>query len=324
MRLYNEEYGTKEFKQTLKDFEDALKEGRPLPTDTELLTDIATYYHLCGQYELGDKAIDYVLELDPNGVEGNAFKARRALEEERVEDAISYLDQIEDKDDPDYHFLEAEILICQGKLYDADQYLKDYGETLDDEEDYQEYILDCAALYSDYDMNDKSMEWLSHYEGKSTLRFLEVKAFTLSKLGMHKEAIEIFQQLVDKKPYALEFWVRLASSYLAIGDHDKAISSSEYALAIDPKNAKMLLCKATALSLKDNFREAVTYFKRANDEEPGNIMCMLSIAYCYNQLGEIDEAMKYFQQSMEDKDHFMPDAFADDFGDFNDDLQDDE
>ncbi len=323
MRYNNEDYNSKEFKQTLKDFEEALKEGRHPSFDKELLTDIAAYYHICGKDELADEAIDYVLELDPNGVEGNAYKARRALEEEHIEEAIEYMNKIDDKDDLDYFFLEAEVMICQGKLYDADKYLKDYGETLDEEE-HQEYIMDCASIYADYGMDDKCMEWLSHYQGKTTLRYLEIKAFTLCRLNQYKEAVDILQQLVEKRPYALEYWVRLASSYLVLKDYDKAITNSEYALAIDPKNANMLLCKATALSLKGNYKDALTYFKRSNDIEPGNMMCMMSIAYCYNEIGKPGEAMKYFQQSMENNDQILSDFFVDDFDQAGDESQDDE
>ena len=145
--------------------------------DADDLVDIADYYNQNGEKDKALDVIDYSLQLYPNATLPNVFMAREALMRNDFKEAREYAEQISDKDDPDYHYLVAEIMIAEGHINEADRYLRDYEKTVDADE-YQDFIKDCANLYIDYGINDKAYEWMMRSKGDNRADFKELMSRT--------------------------------------------------------------------------------------------------------------------------------------------------
>lgn len=80
-------------------------------------------------------------------------------------------------------------------------------------------------------------------------------ARTLFGLGKYKDSERLFNELLDKDPYSANYWNALAGVQYMKEDYSGALTSSEYAIAIDPNDANGLLSKANTLYAMGNHDE---------------------------------------------------------------------
>jgi tetratricopeptide (TPR) repeat protein len=116
-------------------------------------------------------------------------------------------------------------------------------------------------------------------------------ARTLLGLGKFKESQILLNKLLDKDPYCKEYWNALATSQLMSEEYHDAITSSEYALAIDPKDTEALANKANGLANLSNFEEALKYYQRYIEIEPDNAYILFQSGACLVNLGRNEEAL---------------------------------
>ena len=119
-------FHTKQFKDNLQNYEDALSAGHPLYLEPDDYTDIAEYYQLHGRFNDALEAVDTALSMFPGATQPVAFRARVAiLIDHDAEEAMHYANMIADKEDLDYYYTVAEIMIADGRADDAEKYLQD-------------------------------------------------------------------------------------------------------------------------------------------------------------------------------------------------------
>jgi len=290
MQINEEYFNSEEFKELLNNYETSMKTGNQIFMDVDDLVDIADYYNQEGKADEAMEVIDYALQMYPNATLPNVFMARDALTNQDFDKAHEYLDRIEEHDDPDYHYLKAEIMIAEGHIEEADRYLRDYGLTVDADE-HEDFVKDCANLYVDYGVNDKAYEWMMRSRGDNSNDFKELMARTLFGLGKFKDSERIFNELIDSNPYSIRYWKALAGVQLMAEDYSDAISSSEYAIAIDPTDSEGLLCKANALMHLQNYEEAAKYYKRYTELEAFDELGFFHLGVCHIYMGKYEKAL---------------------------------
>ncbi len=290
-------FDSEEFRNTLDDYEESVKSGRPLFMDADDLADIADYYHFMGKDTQADETIDYALSLYPNATLPNVFKAREALTTGDIDSARQYISQIESKDDPEYHYMQAELLMAQDLVEEADTYLRQYFKTVPLDE-YEDFVMDIANIYFDYGLNDKAYEWIMRSKGDDSNDFKELMARTLFGLGKYKDSERIFNELLDKDPYSKRYWNALANTQLMNNDISGAITSSEYAIAIDPDDPEGVLNKANALFQLGNYEEAIRYYDRYGEISTPDEFSLLHKGTCLFNLHQTEEALAFLQQAL--------------------------
>ena len=298
---YNEEYfESEEFKELLDSYEASLQTGGQPFMDADDLVDLADYYSNNGESDKATAAIEHALSLYPNATLPNVFKARGALAVGDIEAARGYADTISDHDDPDYHYLTAEIMIAEGRIEEADKYLRNYSKSVDADE-WNDFIKDCANLYVDYDINDKAYEWMMRSKGDDSTDFKELMARILFGLGRYKDSERLFNELIDRNPYSLNYWNALASAQLLNEDYPNAINSAEFALAINPNDPDGLASKANGLMRLGNYEEALEYFKRLEKIVPDELV-LLNEGICLISMNRSKEAIDYLLRAAETAD----------------------
>ena len=150
MNIDEEYFKSEDFQELLENYEASINAGSSPFMDADDLVDLADYYNWQGFEDKAEQAIDYALEIYPASTLPNVFKARKALSEGDFTQAEYYRDEIENHDDPDYHYLVAEIMIARGDIQKADDYLREYAKNVDPDE-HEDFVRDCANLYIDYD-----------------------------------------------------------------------------------------------------------------------------------------------------------------------------
>ena len=297
MNIDEEYFKSEEFRDLLERYEASINAGSTPFMDADDLVDLADYYTWQDKDEMAEKAIDCALELYPASTLPNVFKARKSLSTGDYAEAEFYADAIENHDDPDYHYLVAEIKIAQGDIEEADEYLHEYSKSVDPDE-YEDCVRDCANLYIDYDQSEKAYEWMMRSKGDESDDFKELMARTLFGLGKYEDSERIFNELIDQHPYSKQYWNALASAQLMNEDYSNAITSSEYAIAIDPKDPDAVSSKASGLLRLGNYEEALKYYKMYSELAPNDEFGLLHQGVCLVNMNRNEEALPVLRMAL--------------------------
>ena len=284
-------FESEEFRTILNKYEESVESGHPIYIDADDLADIADYYQYNGYPEKAGEAIDLALEYNPDAVGPLLYKAREAIMANDFETAEDYADRIEAADQMEALYLRGEIMICSGQTEAADQYFREHMKDIMTDE-LTDYVYDVANIFSDYNKHDKAFEWMARSQGDNSDSFKELMARTLFGLGKYQDSERIFNELIDHDPYSIRYWNALASAQFMREDYSAAITSSEYAIAIDPNDPESLLSKANCLYNLGNYESALSYFKRYSEQASDDEFGFLYQGTCLINLGRYKEAVQ--------------------------------
>lgn len=289
-------FESKGFRKILEQYEESVQEGHSIYMDADDLADIADYYQYNGRPEDANRAIDLALEYNPEAVGPLLYKAREALSLHDFDTAREYAEQILAVDQQEALYLQGEILINEDKVEEADDFFREQmREVMSDEQ--MDYVYDVANIFSDYNVYDKAFEWMTRSQGDDSDDFKELMARTLFGLGKYKDSERIFNELIDHDPYSIRYWNALASAQFMNEDYHGAITSSEYAIAIDPHDAESILSKANSLYSLGNYESALTYFERYSEVMPEDEFGFLHQGTCLINLGKYSKAQQVLEQA---------------------------
>lgn len=296
---YNSEdyFLSNEFKAVLKRFKEAEADGMYAMLDADEYADVAEYYYNAGNVNYALQILDMALSVYPGSVAPLLFKARIALlDENDMQTAEMYTEQIEDKTDLDYYYMKAELLLFEKRAGEADKYLEDrYGEVDDDDRDY--FAIDAAALFLDYEDIGKAEKWLKRSEYTDSIEYKEQEARIMLGRGNYEKSQELYNELIDKNPYSTQYWNSLASSQFFNNKIEESIQSSEYSIAINPKNVSALLNKANGLYNLGNYKEALKYYLKYNELCPDDEYGEMLIGFCYLLFENYEESIRHFEKA---------------------------
>ena len=297
--LDNESYfKTDQFVQLLNQYEEAVQQGNPIYMDADDLADIADYYQYNDRYEEAERTIDLAFEYNPDAVGPLLYRAREAMSKKDYDTAREYADHIVAVDQQEGFYLQGEIMINEGRLEEADTFFMEKMKDIMLDE-LSDYVYDVATILSDYKAYDKAIMWIGRSKGDNSDEFKELMARTLFGLGKYKDSERIFNELIDHNPYSIQYWNALATAQYMNEDYHAAITSSEYAIAIDPHDAESLLHKANSLYNLGNYESAQTYFERYTEVMPDDEYGYLHQGTCLINLEKLPEALKKLQRAEE-------------------------
>lgn len=288
---------TKEFKDNLRKYEEAREAHTSVYLEPEDFTDIAEYYHLHGDLPGALEAIDAALCIFPGATEPLAFKARVSiLIYHDVNEAMRYAEMIDDKNDLEYFYIIAEIMIADNRLDDAEAYLTAREKILD-EDDTEDYCLDVATLFADYEAYDLAAEWLRKCEDTDCNDYIELKGRISMNNGKLQESLRIFNELIDRVPFNNGYWNLLASAQYLSNDLSGSLESSDYALAIDPDDADAILNKANCLMMLGNSKDAEKCYEHYQRLQPQSEIADMGIAAVNMNENQLEVALSHWKRA---------------------------
>ena len=192
-----------EFKEIISRYETARQAGETPYFDPEDLTDIAEYYYMLGNMPSAIEAADQAVRMFPGAAEPLAFRARMALHADNdTRLAKQLIDQIDDETHPEYHYVVAELMIFSKQYDQAEAFLEEQFEAIDDEEEREDFIIDVAMLYADYELYEKAAKWLHQYTDTDDPDYKELRGRIAMHRGNYEESERIFNELIDSDPYS--------------------------------------------------------------------------------------------------------------------------
>ena len=286
-------YTTKDFKRKLQQYEVACDTGSSVYLDADDLATISQYYHDRGDINKAIDTADLAVALYPGETIPLALRARiELLDFDDPDAALGFAERIEDKEDEEYAYLRAEIDINLDEVLNADKFLERFMLDNIDEEDHDYFAIDVATLFADYGYFSLAEKWLMLSTATDDEAFQEIYARIALQSGNYQESERVFDDLVNRDPFSVFYWNGLATSQYSTNKIAESLTSSEYALAIDPNNADATRNKAIALCELDNLDGGIKYFKRYLELAPDDITGHVGLAHCYIATGNIAEARK--------------------------------
>lgn len=304
-------FDSESFKKLLEQYEHSVKSGHPVYMDADDLADIADYYHYEGRLEEAADAIELALQFNPDAIGPLLYKAREALSFNHFAVARDYAERIRVIDSAEYLYLMGEILICEGNTEEADElFRKQFLELPPDEQ--MDYVYDVANLYAEYNDYNKSFEWMARSQGDDSDDFKELMARTLFGIGKYEDSSRLFNELLDHNPYSKVYWNALASAQFMSEDYGASVTSSEYAIAIDPNDAESILTKANGLYHLENYEEALSYFEKYTEKNSTDEFGYLHQGTCLINLGRFEEAISRLliaEENASEDSQYLPEIY---------------
>ncbi len=111
-------------------------------------------------------------------------------------------------------------------------------------------------------------------------------------------AISLFEELTMMEPFTLDFWLRLSTVQHNVEDFENALSSADFALAIDPQSTEGLRIKASSLfRLNRNIEYVISTFRELVTRPEAGEQDIIYLAYALCSLndekGAVTEITRY-------------------------------
>lgn len=293
MKSYFEE---PDFKEILYKYENMVKNHTKEYFEADDLIDIAEYYSFVEDVKQAEEAIDYAMKLHPKNTDVLIFKIRSLLFNGEEKKAKKLLSKIKDTENREVIFLKADILLEDGEIKKVEALFNQIAE----EDDYSiETMSDITLTYIDAGLMEEAGKWMDKfqekgYDLKNDQKYRDIWCDYHMSTGQFAKAEEIFKITLDEQPYSIKHWNALAKSYLGQTKIQEAIEAIEFSLAINTNNIEALETKVYChIANKDTDLAIETCLKAlAINDKKSNIYC--SLAQCYLERFEFDEALKYY------------------------------
>ncbi len=173
------------------------------------------------------------------------------------------------------------------------------------------YLTRVYGYLGDRAKMDEALEKFKKYgnkvTGKEGLYIKAILAGMDKKDKERKKYFEILQEIAKKYPEEKRIHFDLALYYLGNGMQDKAEAELKKAIELDPEYGYALNQLAYMYSNKNDFKQALEYFKRYASVSPGDANPFDSMGEMYFRMGKLDESIVKFKEALEVKPDFASD-----------------
>lgn len=269
-------FNSKEFKDNLSLYENSRKEGKVCILSSDELTDIADYYYMRGIMKDAVEAAEYAIKLYPDASSPLLFMARMmACSDKDPQKARGYLKKVTDADYADYFSVNAEACLLEENKDDALKWLCEGERALEDYEDRLDLFYDAAYMLVDYGFIEEARKWAEKIHEKDADDYIKLQARFLVDEGKYEQVIPVIESLIDKDPFFYEHWALLANVQLSCNRYSDALSSSEYAIAIDSQRPEAYMYQGNASLKLGNYDKAMEAFQKYTDGNGTDVGYML-------------------------------------------------
>lgn len=126
---------------------------------------------------------------------------------------------------------------------------------------------------------------------------LNEMAYCYERSGQLAKAASLYKKYLEKEPFSAMVWYNLSIVYSRMDKFEDALSSIDFAYAIDDSNPSVIYTKGDILASLQNFPEAIESYLEFLEIESDNIKGIISLADCYDNLGDLKKAENYYEEA---------------------------
>ena len=288
---YNSEdyFRSKDFKNILKQYEEAEKHGTYAMLDSDELVDVAEYYYNNGNAQRASEIIEEALSIYPGSAAPLLFKARLELiEHNNVEQAEYFTEMIEDKSDLEYFYMknEAEMWLAKSEDTESVEYKEQAARIFMERGDYEK----SKELFNNLIDNDPFST--QYWNSLASAQFFSNNI---------EESIQSSEYSIAINPQNATALLNKANGLYNLGNYTEALKYYLRYSELCPtdENGEMLI--GFCYLLLDKFEESTIHFEKAErlsaPQSPNLVDIYKDWAFALCRLNRIDESMKIMDKT---------------------------
>ncbi len=268
----------------------ARKEQKDIYFDADQVDELLNSFEEKNDFSLYPEVLALGLKLHPGNTELLIRKGKLLVMNEEYKEALSLIDQIGERANPDLDTLQLE---CYCMLGNYGKVIELTEKLINEEADYMNVIFEyITPLLNDMEMYKEALD----YVGRGLLLFpdnlilKEELCFTLETEGEFERAIAICNELIDKNPYSFEYWFALGRLYSFSAEYDKAIEAFDFALTCDDSESELKILKAYCLYMNESYEKAIEVYSEILPDGLFAERIAPLMAECYIKMKEYQKA----------------------------------
>lgn len=280
-----------EFKQTLRQYEEMIRENRKAYFESEELTLLAEYYAGRNDVFNSEKVIEYGLELHPDNLDLLVFKGRNLILSGKLKEAEWLIASLPDSSDYEVQLMKAELLLAKGESEEAQTLL----EGLFQENPETDVMLDIAQVYMDAQELHTAARWLkkAYREKPDSPDVLEMLASYYFSSGDMEKAASLYNRILDENPYNLDLWQNLIKCYIRTMNMEKAMEAMDFAMAIDDRDLTNWELKSHCMFINGQTEEGFRCLKHIEEEAADKTYIQSLILMHHFMLQDFPQVLEY-------------------------------
>ena len=121
----------------------------------------------------------------------------------------------------------------------------------------------------------------------------------LSENGQYREAVQAFQQAVQKDPRSDIAYLNLGNAHYELKAYSEASDAFRHVLKINPTNSTALFYLGLSLIQQKQFAESIPYFQQAGVLDPDfEQLSLFYIGEAQSELGSLQEASETWKRAI--------------------------
>lgn len=292
MNYDREYYNSKEFLDTLKRYEQAIKLNTTPYFSAEELADLLSYGLANNRIEIALNAFVFAKKLFPNTDECTRMEIRILLFKGKALQALPLFDNIAVFDE-EMALLKAETYVMLKETQKAQEIITGLLKNLNADDEYTYYaleiLLDCGLAKEVLTLCDRILKKLPHIKS-----IIEVKAESLVELQEIQQAVEIYNKLLDDDPYNISYWEQLGCIYYMTNKFGKALECFEYETTINPDIDYARIMQGFCYYQMSDYKRAKAIFKEQADKNDTPLHELFYYALSLYNEGDKEGALQTF------------------------------
>ncbi len=261
--------------------------------DIEEIARIIDYYLVREQTHNSLQALQLGKKLHPISSILDIRSAKISLSLGKTKEAYQIISNIIEEDE-EVELLKIELLLKMSMTNEAHQVATNLlaNETTNKDEMADDIALPFInqKLYSD------AIKWLKiglKVNPKNVSLLLDL-AFCYEQNHNNKKAFAIYEKAINTEPYNNTVWFNMGALHFKLKEFTQALECFDFAVTIDENDEFALLHKAHSFYHLKKWEEAKENYTLLLDSWLDKWQINFFIADCYENLGQLDEALEYY------------------------------
>ena len=295
--MYSEFYQENNFKGSLNDFEESLKQNESKYFEIHEFEFIIDHYIGSNDISKSKTALRNALKIHPKNHELQKRLAQINNIEGLYNEAILVINKsfqsFGTEKDIDYYLILGEAYLGIGNIEKTKNLFKKAIEISEDE--YFEVVTTIASLFQQEGHNKEALHYFIKVEHEDKALLFDI-ALTYQNLAKHNEAISYFEKFIPTSAFSVDAWYYLSSSYRAIENFEKAEDAIQNAIAIEPEILIYQYDLAKIYIDQVKYLEALELYKEIlSKDKDVNHTIFLSIGDISYNLEQYENARKNYE-----------------------------
>jgi len=267
------------------------------------LLDLILFFENDDNIEKAIEVCDFGISQYGSSMEFLFHKSRLLVELGELDEALGYLEKAlaYSPGNFDLNLLQAEVWIEFGEFKLAYNILKNLYQSSENAE--QSQVLFLLAKIHEINGNFKKMFSIL----KKALQKDPNHPILLNKIwlavemaGLYEESVELHLAIIEDHPYSYLAWYNLGQAYFCLENYETAAEAFEYSFIINSKFEIAYKDGAESYIMAENYEKALKMYQEFLENVSGDSDVFAKMGFCYEHLGEILIAKKYYLKSIEE------------------------